>query len=169
MPFSLKNARATYQRLVDKLFEKKVGRNIEIYVDDMVVKSTSYPTFLEDLRETFDTLRKANLKLNLAKCIIGVSVGKFLGFMVSNRGIDVNPEKIEAIQNMTSPKSVKDVQKLTGSLAALSRFLSKGAENIYHSSMSSRRLKSSNGRMNVSRLFRSSEASPKAASRACLP
>jgi hypothetical protein len=105
-----------------------IGKNMEIYVDDMVVKSRTYEKFIEDLKDMFEILRAANLKLNPAKSVIGVRAGKFLGFMVSRRGIDVNPEKVEAISRMKSPRCLKDVQRLTGSLAALSRFLSKGAE-----------------------------------------
>ena len=83
MPFGLKNASATYQRLVNRMFNKQIGINMEVYMDDMLVKSKEDKTLLEDLLETFDTLRRYKMKLNLAKCIFGVSLGKFLGFMVS--------------------------------------------------------------------------------------
>ena len=83
MPFGLKNARATYQRLVNKMFNKQIGRNMEVYVDDMLVKSKEAKSHLDNLQEIFDTLRKYWMKLNLAKCVFGVSLGKFLGFMVS--------------------------------------------------------------------------------------
>ena len=83
MPFGLKNARATYQRLVNQMFSKQIGRNVEVYIDDMLVKSKEEEDHLDDLRETFNTLRQYNMKLNPSKCAFGVSSGKFLRFMVS--------------------------------------------------------------------------------------
>ena len=83
MSFRLKNARAMYQRLVNQIFSKQIGRNIRVYVDDMLVKSKETKSHLDNLQEIFDTLRKYRMKLNLAKCVFGVSLGKFLGFMVS--------------------------------------------------------------------------------------
>ena len=109
MPFGLKNAGATYQRLVNKMFSAQIGRNMEVYVDDMLVKSKEESTHLDDLKETFTTLRQYQMKLNPSKCAFGVASGKFLGFMVSQRGIEANPEKVKAILNMTSPKTVKEV------------------------------------------------------------
>ena len=125
MPFGLKNARATYQRLVNKIFSKQIGRNMEVYVDDMLVKSKEELVHLDDLKETFTTLKQYQMKLNPAKCIFGVASGKFLGFMVSQRGIEANPKKVQAIINITSPKTVKEVQKLIGRIAALNRFVSR--------------------------------------------
>jgi hypothetical protein len=95
MPFGLKNAGATYQRLVNKMFRDQIGRKVEVYVDDMLVKSRKATNHLTDLEETFNTLRRYRMKLNPAKCAFGVSSGKFLGFMVSSRGIEANPEKAE--------------------------------------------------------------------------
>ena len=83
MPFGLKNAGATYQRLMNKMFAHQIGRNVQVYVDDMLVKSMHEEDHLDDLKETFDTLRSFNMKLNLNKCAFGVTAGKFLGFMVS--------------------------------------------------------------------------------------
>ena len=83
MPFELKNARATYQRLVNKMFSKQIGRNMEVYVDDMLVKSREELAHLDDLKETFATFRQYQMKLNPSKCAFGVASGKFLGFMVS--------------------------------------------------------------------------------------
>ncbi|XP_057432548.1 uncharacterized protein LOC130725323 [Lotus japonicus] len=123
MPFGLKNAGATYQRLMDKVFDKQVGRNMEIYVDDMVVKSEEVLGHCSDLKEAFGELRKHNMRLNPEKCSFGIQSGKFLGFMITRRGIEVNPDKCKAILEMQSPTSVKDVQKLTRRIAALSRFL----------------------------------------------
>ena len=123
MPFRLKNVGATYQRLVNKMFNKQIGRNMEVYVDDMLVKSKEELDHLDDLRETFTTLKQYQMKLNPSKCVFGVASGKFLGFMVSQRGIEANPEKVQAIINMVSPRTVKEVQKLTGRIAALNRFV----------------------------------------------
>ena len=83
MSFSLKNAGATYQRLMNKIFSHQIGRNVQVYVDDMLVKSQLENDHLDDLKETFDTFRSYNMKLNPSKCIFGVTAGKFLGFMVS--------------------------------------------------------------------------------------
>ena len=94
MPFRLKNAGAIYQRLVNHLFRPQIRRNVEVYVNDMLVKSQNEEIHLDDLQETFDTLRQYNMKLNPSKCAFGVSSGKFLGFMVSHRGIKANPDKI---------------------------------------------------------------------------
>lgn len=131
MPFGLKNAGATYQRLVNRLFANQVGRNIEVYVDDKVVKSRTVQQVPEDLRETLNTLRAANMKLNSQKCTFGVGSGKFLGFMILKRGIDANPKKIQAIVDMAPPRTIKEVQRLTGCLAALSRFLSRSADRSF--------------------------------------
>ena len=109
MPFGLKNAGATYQRLVNKMFNQQIGRNMKVYVDDMLVKSKKELTHLDDLKETFATLKKYQMKLNPGKCVFGVASGKFLGFMVSQRGIEVNPEKVRAIFNMASPRTIKEV------------------------------------------------------------
>ena len=125
MPFGLKNARAIYQRLMNKMFVHQIERNVQVYVDDMLVKSLSEDDHLSDLRETFDTLRTYNMKLNPSKCAFGVTAGKFLGFMVSQRGIEVNPEKIQAIIELEPPRTVKEVQSLNGKIATLNRFVSK--------------------------------------------
>ncbi|KAL0421023.1 UNVERIFIED_CONTAM: hypothetical protein Slati_3125200 [Sesamum latifolium] len=127
MPFGLKNAGATYQRLVDKIFHPQIGRNIEVYVDDMLVKSKKAAD-LKDLEETLSVLRKYKLKLNPAKCAFGVQGGRFLGFMVTQRGIEANPLKIKAIIDMKGPTCLNKAQRLTGRIAALSRFISKSAE-----------------------------------------
>ena len=103
MSFSLKNAGATYQRLMNKMFANQIGRNVQVYIDDMLVKSRM-EDHLEDLKETFNTFHYYNMKLNLSKCAFGVTVGKFLGFIVSQRGIEANHDKIRAIIEMTPPK-----------------------------------------------------------------
>ena len=103
MSFSLKNAGATYQRLMNKMFANQIGRNVQVYIDDMLVKSRM-EDHLEDLKETFNTFHYYNMKLNLSKCAFGVTVGKFLGFIMSQRGIEANHDKIRAIIEMTPPK-----------------------------------------------------------------
>ena len=98
---------------------------MEVYVDDMLVKSKEELAYLDDLRETLATLKQYQMKLNPSKCVFGVASGKFLGFMVSQRGIKANSEKVQAIINMVSPRTIKEVQKLTGRIAALNRFVSR--------------------------------------------
>ena len=128
MPFSLKNAGVTYQRLVNHIFPPQIGRNVEVYIDEMLVKSLDKGSHLDDLQETFETLRRYKMKLNPSKCAFGVSLGKFLGFMVSQRGIEENPDKIQAILNMEPLKNIKEVQFLTGQVAALNRFVLKATD-----------------------------------------
>ncbi|KAI3458805.1 hypothetical protein Pfo_015468 [Paulownia fortunei] len=128
MPFGLKNAGATYQRLVDRMFKEQLVRNMEVYVDDMLVKSTKAKAHVADLAEAFGVLRRYGMKLNPSKCAFGVRSDKFLGYMVTERGIEVNPEKVKVVQNMTPPNSINKVQQLTGRIAALSRFISRSAE-----------------------------------------
>ena len=125
MTFELKNAEATYQRLMNKMFAHQIRRNVQVYVDDMLVKSVREDDHLSDLRETFDTLRTYNMRLNPSKCAFGVIARKFLGFMVSQRGIEVNLEKVRAIMELSPPKIVKEVQNLNGKIAALNRFISR--------------------------------------------
>ncbi|PKA65510.1 putative mitochondrial protein [Apostasia shenzhenica] len=125
MPFGLKNAGATYQRMIDAVFKEQKGKNLEAYVDDILVKSRTLEGHLNDLRKTFSTLRRFNLKLNPAKCTFGAASGKFLGYLVSVRGIEANPDKISAILSMPSPRTTKEVQKLTGRINSLGRFISK--------------------------------------------
>ena len=128
MPFGLKNVGATYQRLVNHMFRPQIGRNVEVYVDDMLVKSLDEGKHLDDLQETFNTLRRYNMKLNPSKCAFGVASGKFLGFMVSHKGIEANPENIKAILDMKPSQNVKEVQSLTERVAALNRFVSKATD-----------------------------------------
>ena len=103
MLFGLKNTGATYQRLVNKIFKPLIGHTMEVYVDDMITKSRELVDHVQHLEETFDLLRKYRMKLNPKKCAFGISLGKFLGFMVSHQGIEANPEKIWAIIEMKSP------------------------------------------------------------------
>jgi hypothetical protein len=128
MPYSMRNALSTFVRVMSKTFGDLIRDRIEIYVDDIMVKTKRGLTLVEDLTLVFDKLRATRTKLNPDKCVFGVSAGEFLGFLVSHRGIEANPEKIRAIEAMRPPAQIKDVQKLTGSLAALSRFISRLAE-----------------------------------------
>ena len=100
MPFGLKNAGSTYQRMMMRMFESLLGKNIEIYINDMVVKSKKVSEHLGDLQIVFEILRSYKLRLNASKCSFGVGSGKFLGYMVTHRGIEVNPDQIKAITNM---------------------------------------------------------------------
>ncbi|GJR37035.1 reverse transcriptase domain-containing protein [Tanacetum coccineum] len=128
MPFGLKNAGSTYQRLVDKAFQKQIGRNLEVYVDDLVIKSRTEEEAIRDITETFKTLRQINMKLNPKKCTFGMQEGMFLGYKVSTNGLRACSEKADAVLGLPSPRCIKDVQKLNGKLASLNRFLSKSAE-----------------------------------------
>ena len=128
MPFGLKNACSTYQRMMTRMFEPQLGKNIEIYVDDMVVKSKMVVEHLGDLSDIFDVLRRHKLCLNASKCSFGVGSGKFLGYMVTHRGIEVNPDQIKAINDLKPPRNAKEVQKLIGMIAALNRFISRSVD-----------------------------------------
>ena len=112
------------------MFAYQIGRNVQVYVDDMLVKSLQEDDHLSDLQETFDTLQSYNMKLNPSKCTFGVTVGKFLGFMVSQSGIEVNPDKIRAIMEMTPPTSIKEVQSLNGKVATLNRFVLRATDEF---------------------------------------
>jgi hypothetical protein len=124
MSFGLKNAGATYQRLMNRMFHDQISKNVEVYINNMLVKSKEEGNHLKDLEETFKTLRKYQRKLNPSKCAFGVSSGKFLSFMVSQRGIEANPDKIKAILEMQPPRTIKETQGLTGRIATLNRFVS---------------------------------------------
>jgi hypothetical protein len=117
--FGLKNVGATYQKAIQKCLESQIGKNVEAYVDDVVIKTTIKDKFIADLVETFANLRIYRWKLNPEKCVFNVPSGKLLGFMVSHRGIEANPTKVDAIRKMNRPTGKKDVMKLTGMMAAL--------------------------------------------------
>jgi len=110
------------------MFKEQLGRNMEAYIDDMVVKSKVMEDHLTDLAETFETLRKHHLKLNASKCAFRVSSGKFLRYLVTHRGIEVNPDQIAALQNLKSPRNPREVQQLTGLTVALNLFISRSAD-----------------------------------------
>jgi dsDNA-binding SOS-regulon protein len=128
MSFGLKNADASYQRAIQACFKRQLNKNVEAYVDDVVVKTRNSDTLITDLEETFASLREYRWKLNPNKCVFSVPSGKLLGFIISHRGIEANPEKIFAITSMKAPTCIKDVQKLTECMAALNRFISKLGE-----------------------------------------
>jgi hypothetical protein len=128
MSFGLKNAGATYQRAIQACFKRQLNKIIEAYVDDVVLKTRNSDTLITDLEETFASLREYRWKLNPNKCIFDVPSGKLLGFIISHRVIEANPEKISAITKMKAPTCIKDVQKLIGCMAVLKRFISKLGE-----------------------------------------
>jgi hypothetical protein len=125
MPFGLRNAGATYQRCMNHVFGEHIGRALEAYIDDIIVKTKKASGLLSDLEMTFNCLRAKGVKLNPDKCVFGVPQGMLLGFIVSERGIEANPDKIAAITNMGPIKDLKGVQRVMGCLAALSRFISR--------------------------------------------
>ena len=110
------------------MFSHQIGRNVEVYVDNMLVKSKDKANHLDDLKETFSALCKYNIKLNPAKCVFAIASGKFLGFMVSQQGIEANLDKVKAIIEVTSPKTMKEVQSLTSKVATLNRFVSRATD-----------------------------------------
>ena len=124
MSFGLKNMESTYQRMMARMFRPQLGKHIEVYIDDMVVKSKVMSEHVGDLRSIFEILRKHKLHLNASKCSFGVESGKFLGYMVTHHRIEVNPDQIKAINNLQPPRNPKEVQKLTSMTAALNRFIS---------------------------------------------
>ncbi|KAJ1685137.1 hypothetical protein LUZ63_016527 [Rhynchospora breviuscula] len=128
IPFGLKNAGAEYQRMVNKLFQEELGKIMEAYIDDMVVKSCSGKDHVEHLDKVFAKMKAVGMRLNPKKSFFCLGSGKFLGFIVSQRGIEIHPSKCRAIMEMEAPKTVKGVQELTGRIAALSRFISKSGE-----------------------------------------
>ena len=143
MPFGLKNARSIYQRMMTRMFEPQLGKNIEvsiddmvvkfgknigIYINDMVVKSKVVAEHMADLGSVFEVLRKHKLRLNASKCSFGVDSGKFLGYMVTHCGIEVNLNQIKVINDLQPPRNPKEVQKLTRMTAALNRFISQSAD-----------------------------------------
>jgi hypothetical protein len=125
MSFGLKNAGATYQRAIQTCLGEQIGDNAEAYIDDVVVKTKDPDMLIEGLKQTFENLKKWKWKFNPNKCVFGVPLGQLLGFLVSHRGIEASTKQIRAITEMGPPRYVKDVQKLTGYMAALNRFISR--------------------------------------------
>ena len=118
------------------MFRELIGKTMEVYIDDMLVKSLKAADHVAHLKEAFSILRKQRMMLNPSKYIFGVSSGKFLNFLVTKRGIEANPDQIQALLAMSSPRNIQEVQQLTGRVAALNRFVSKSTEKDYHSSRS---------------------------------
>ena len=114
--------------MMTKMFEPQIGKNVEVYIDDMVVKSKLVSEHLADLANIFEILRRHKLRLNVSKCSFGVGSGTFLGYMVTHRGIEVNLDQIRAINSLQPPRNPKEVQKIIGMMAALNRFISRSAE-----------------------------------------
>jgi hypothetical protein len=125
MTFGLKNVGETYQKAMQKCLESQIGKNVEAYVNDMVINTTAKDNLIANLAETFANLQHYRWKLDPEKCVFGVPSGKLLGFMVSHQGIEVNPTKVDAIHRMNRPIEKKDVMKLTGMMAALGCFIIK--------------------------------------------
>jgi len=119
MPFGLKNAGVTFQRIVNKVFKDLIGNTIEVYIDDMLVKSVQRADHLQHLDKAFDLLRQYKVKLNPEKYTFGIASRKFLGYLVTRRGIEADPDQISAILDIRSPTCMKEVQMLNGHLAAL--------------------------------------------------
>ena len=111
-----------------RMFEPRLGKSIEVYIDDMLVKSKVVSEHVRDLGDIFEILRKHKLRLNLSKCSFGVGSGKFLGYMVTHRGIEVSPDQIRAVNSLQPPRNPKEVQKFTGIIATLNRFISRSAD-----------------------------------------
>ena len=128
IPFDLKNAGSTSQRIMTRMFKPQVGKNIEIYIDDMVVKSKLESEHVDDLDNIFKILMKYKLCLNASKCTFGVGSGKFLGYMVTHHRIEVNPDQSKAINSLQPPQNPKEVQKLIGMIASLNQFISRSAD-----------------------------------------
>jgi hypothetical protein len=129
MVFGLKNGGAIYQKGIHIVLETQIGRNVEAYIDDVIVKSKKCGDLLDGLKETFNNLCKYKMMLNPKKYVFGVSSGKLLGYMVSAQGIDANPKKVEAIDQLQPPRTRREIQMSAGIIAAQSRFISKSREN----------------------------------------
>ena len=123
MPFGLKNAGATYQRATSTIFRDHLRKTVECYVNDIAVKSRDKNDHLRDLRTMFDIIRAHRLKMNPTKFLLGVSSGKFLGFIVMSKGIHLDPDKVKAIRSMQPPKNLKELRGLQGRLAYIRRFI----------------------------------------------
>jgi hypothetical protein len=157
MPEGLKNAGCTFLRMIATVLHPQLRRNILAYVDDIVVKSVQIRDHIGDLAETFANLRAADLRLNPEKCVFGIHKGKVLGCLVSTKGIEANPDKIKALIELQDPVSVKDVQKLTGRVAALNRFIPRAAERSFPFFKFSEAPRTFNGPKLRNKLFKNSK------------
>ena len=130
MTFGLKNAGATYQRAMNYIFHQLIGKIVEIYIDDVVVKSKDHDRHLADLRKTLECTRRHGLKMNPNKCAFGVSAGEFLGFLVHKGGIEVGKKSMEAIDKVVPPTNLIELQSLLGKINFVRRFISNLSERI---------------------------------------
>jgi hypothetical protein len=130
MTFGLKNAGATYQRAMNLIFHDLLGVILEVYIDDIVVKSAGFDDHVADLRLTFERMRRHGLRMNPLKCAFGVTASKFLGFVMHEQGIQIDPKKVETIEKLGEPACKRDVQKLLGKINYLRRFISNLAGRV---------------------------------------
>jgi hypothetical protein len=131
MTFGLKNAGATYQRAMNLIFHELLRNTVEVYIDDIVVKSAEFSSHIADLRKAFDKMRRYGLKMNPRKCAFGVSAGKFLGFVIHEHGIEIDPDRIKSIRDVGPPTCKVEVQKFLGKVNYLRRFISNLAGKIH--------------------------------------
>lgn len=130
MSFGLKNVGTTYQRLMIKIFKPLIGHTVEVYIDNIVVKSKTRSEHAQHLEETIRLMKMYNMKLNLDKCVFGVNVGKFLGFMVTQREIEVSPDQINVVMETSASSSKKELQCFTGHLVMLRRFIARFSDKL---------------------------------------
>ena len=130
MTFGLKNIDATYHRAMNLTFHELLGNTVEVYIDDIVVKSAEFSSHIADLRKAFDKMRRYGLKMNPRKCAFGVSAGKFLGFVIHEHGIEIDPDRIKSIRNVGPPTCKVEVQRFLGKVNYLRRFISNLAGKI---------------------------------------
>jgi hypothetical protein len=130
MTFGLKNAGATYQRAMNYIFHELIGKIVEIYIDDVVIKSLDHESHLDDVRKTLECTRKHGLKMNPNKCAFGVSAGKFLGFLVHEGGIEVDKKSMKAIDEVVPPTNLKELQSLLGKINFVRRFISNLSQKV---------------------------------------
>jgi hypothetical protein len=130
MTFGLKNAGATYQRAMTYIFHELISKIVEIYIDDVVIKSLNHESHLDDVRKTLECTRKHGLKMNPNKCAFGVSAGKFLGFLVHEGGIEVGKKSMKAIDEVVPPTNLKESQSLLGKINFARRFISNLSQKV---------------------------------------
>ncbi|KAI5325148.1 hypothetical protein L3X38_034222 [Prunus dulcis] len=130
MPFGLRNAGATYQRAMNSIFHDMIGHSLEVYIDDVVIKSPEEGNHISSLRKAFLRMRQHKLKMNPKKCVFGVQAGNFLGFLVHQRGIEVDKNKAKSIMEALPPRNKKELQSLLGKINFLRRFISNSAGKI---------------------------------------
>jgi hypothetical protein len=130
MTFGLKNAGATYQRAMNYIFHELIGQVIEIYIDDVVIKSLNHDTHLEDVKRTLESTRKHSLNMNPNKCAFGVSAREFLGFLVHEGGIEVGKKSMKAIDEVVHPTNLKELQSLLSKINFVRRFISNLSQKV---------------------------------------